>query len=369
MASSREVVEVQALVIGMDAPRRGVVEHLLQRHVRHRRDQLEQRRRGRAAARPQRRAPRRCPSLATRTAMPGAPWCCSGTNGSGGADSAGDQRAHGVAGAGTGAPGRRPAARRRPPVARRSSPGGPAGRPRGAANTNSVTTPKLVPAPRSAQNRSGSWSSAARDDAAVRGDQRGGDQVVAAQALLGRQPAHAAAEGQPGDAGVADRPADHRQTVRGRRCVDRLPSVLPRRRRRAGPRHRPGRAFIRDRSIITAPSSTALPAALCPPPRTVRSTPRDRRTATAEATSSTEDGRTIAAGVRRMSPFQIASARATSKPSSSGVSTSPATLLRRSVMARSVVMSPPRNRAAPAVPAGRCGAGQPRTLARPRQAR
>jgi hypothetical protein len=58
------------------------------------------------------------------------------------------------------------------------------------------------------------------DGAAVGGDQRGGDQVVAGQAMLGRQPTYAAGEREPGHAGVADHPADGRKAVRGGRRVD-----------------------------------------------------------------------------------------------------------------------------------------------------
>ena len=61
------------------------------------------------------------------------------------------------------------------------------------------------------------------DDATVRGDQAGLHQVVAAEALLRHEPAHAAAEGEAGDTGVADRSTHHGQPVRRRRRVDSRP--------------------------------------------------------------------------------------------------------------------------------------------------
>jgi len=82
-------------------------------------------------------------------------------------------------------------------------------------------------------------------------------------------------------------------------------------------------SFIRDRSIITAPSSTQLPAALCTPPRTVRSVPVSRHRAITVATASVVAGRAMSAGWRVIDPFQTASARASAKPASAGRTTSP----------------------------------------------
>src|SRR4051812_8183784 len=51
------------------------------------------------------------------------------------------------------------------------------------------------------------------DTATVRQDHGGGDQVVATQPELFGQPAHAAAECQPADAGVTDNAAGHGEPV------------------------------------------------------------------------------------------------------------------------------------------------------------
>ena len=79
---------------------------------------------------------------------------------------------------------------------------------------NRVTTPKLPPPPRIAQNRSGSWSASTRRICAVGGDDLRGEQRVDGQAELAHEIADAAAERDPADpdrAGVAepDRQAVH----------------------------------------------------------------------------------------------------------------------------------------------------------------
>ena len=73
--------------------------------------------------------------------------------------------------------------------------------------------PKLPPPPRSAQNRSGCSSADARTTLPVGGDHLGGKQVVDGEPVLAHEEADAAAEGEPGDAGVADDAAGGRQAV------------------------------------------------------------------------------------------------------------------------------------------------------------
>jgi hypothetical protein len=67
---------------------------------------------------------------------------------------------------------------------------------------------------------------------------------------------------------------------------------------------------ILDRSMTTPSSTTAVPATLCPPPRTVSATPYSVATRTAAATSWASAQRAIAAGRLSIMPFQTA--RATS---------------------------------------------------------
>ena len=69
-------------------------------------------------------------------------------------------------------------------------------------NSNSTTIPKLPPPPRSPQNRSGCSIGGRAHDVAVRGDDGEGHDVVAGEPVLAGQPAHAAAQRQPADAGV-----------------------------------------------------------------------------------------------------------------------------------------------------------------------
>ena len=66
-----------------------------------------------------------------------------------------------------------------------------------------MTTPKLPPPPRSAQNRSGCSLGAGGDEAAVGQHHVGFEQVVDRQAALAREVAEPAAEREPADAGGA----------------------------------------------------------------------------------------------------------------------------------------------------------------------
>ena len=62
--------------------------------------------------------------------------------------------------------------------------------------------------------------------------------------------------------------------------------------------------FIGDKSIITPPSQTALPAMLWPPPRTESSAPVSRAKSTAALTSAAPAHRTMTAGRRSIIAFQ-----------------------------------------------------------------
>ncbi len=64
--------------------------------------------------------------------------------------------------------------------------------------------------------------------------------------------------------------------------------------------------FIRERSIMSPPSQTALPAMLWPPPRTARSRSCFRAKLTARITSAAPAQRTIKAGRLSIIAFQIA---------------------------------------------------------------
>ena len=80
-------------------------------------------------------------------------------------------------------------------------------------------------------------------------------------------------------------------------------------------------AFIRERSITSPPSHVALPAMLCPPPRTASSSPLSRANPTPRTTSAVVAQRAMTAGRRSIIAFQIL--RASSYEPSPGRSTSP----------------------------------------------
>ena len=85
---------------------------------------------------------------------------------------------------------------------------------------NRVTTPKLPPPPRIAQNRSAFSSRLARPDLAVGGDDLDLLEVVDRPAEAARQVAEAAAEREAGDADLGDEAEHGRQPVLLRRPVD-----------------------------------------------------------------------------------------------------------------------------------------------------
>src|SRR4051812_40875994 len=108
----------------------------------------------------------------------------------------------------------------------------------------------------------------ARDQqGALRGDDIGGQEVVARQAVLPCQPAKAAAQGQAGNTGIGHGAPGCCQAESLSLTVE-IPQVAPpsaRAVRRIGSTRTLRRAA---RSIIRPPWHTALPGALWPPPRT-----------------------------------------------------------------------------------------------------
>ncbi len=81
-------------------------------------------------------------------------------------------------------------------------------------NWNRVTTPKLPPPPRIAQNRSGWRLGVDVQQLAVGGDDVGGEQVVDRQAVLAHEVADAAAEREAADADRAGVAEADREAVR-----------------------------------------------------------------------------------------------------------------------------------------------------------
>ena len=111
-----------------------------------------------------------------------------------------------------------------------------------------------------------------RQHVAGRGDAARRDEVVDRQPVLPAQPPHAAAEGQPADAGVADQPDGYGEAVllggRVEVAEQRSPADL------RPPRVRvDGHALIRLRSMTRPSSMTPAPDMLCAPQRTATSTP------------------------------------------------------------------------------------------------
>ena len=135
------------------------------------------------------------------------------------------------------------------------------------ASSSAVTTPKLPPPPRSAHSSSGFSSLGRADDPAVPRDELGGDEVVARQAVLALEPARAAAERQPGDAGRGDPAAGGGEAVRLRRAVDVGPDGAA---ADAGdaPSASTSMSAMPRRSSTMPSSHSDRPATECPPART-----------------------------------------------------------------------------------------------------
>ena len=165
--------------------------------------------------------------------------------------------------------------------------------------------PKLPPPPRRPQNSSGSLSASTRSRSTVGGDEVDGAQVVDGEPVLAHEVPEPAAERQPADPDVTDRPAGGGQAVALGGEVELRPHQAA-----GGPRdaRAPGStetAFICERSIITPSSQTEWPTTEWPPPRTESGSSRSRANRSACWTSSAPAQRAIRAGRRSMAPFQI----------------------------------------------------------------
>ena len=128
-------------------------------------------------------------------------------------------------------------------------------------------------------------------------------QRVDRQPVLAHQPADAAAEREPADAGVGDLAGRDGEPVLLRRGVE-----LAEQRAAADP-HDAALAststpFSARRSMQSAPSRTERPETECPPARTVNGRPAARAARIAAATSSASVAYATAAGRRSMAPFQ-----------------------------------------------------------------
>ena len=148
-------------------------------------------------------------------------------------------------------------------------------------NSNEVTTPKLPPPPRSAQNRSGFSVALARSSFAIRGHDVGGDEIVDREPELAGDPAEAAAEREAGDAGRRVDAERRGEPERLRLLVEVRQASRRLRRARVCAAASTRTDFISDRSISRPPSQTALPAMLWPPPRTASSRSCSRANLTA----------------------------------------------------------------------------------------
>ncbi len=129
-----------------------------------------------------------------------------------------------------------------------------------------------------------------RQQPAVGGDDVDRQQVVDRHPVLAHQPAHPAAERQPGDADGRHVAARRRQPVdRGcERCTRPRSGRLPPRRRAA--RGSTSSRFMRERSRTSPSSTVPYPAGLCPPPRTASGRSLVRAKSTAAITSATLAG-------------------------------------------------------------------------------
>ena len=169
-------------------------------------------------------------------------------------------------------------------------------------NRKLVTTPKLPPPPRSAQNRSGCCACARRDEAAVGQHDVGLEEVVDGEPELARQVPGAAAE----------------RESRPRRCCRRCRTARPGRRRASRGRRprscsqaRPARSvpgstrtlFIIDRSITRPSLQLPSPGPLWPPPRMASSRPCSRAKFTAVMTSAASTARAIRRGRLSIMPL------------------------------------------------------------------
>ena len=145
------------------------------------------------------------------------------------------------------------------------------------------------------------------DDAALGGDHIRGEQVVDGEPVFAHEEADAAAEGEPGDAGVAHDAAGGGQTVGLRLVVDVAPQSTALHMRRAAGRvdpHGPHRREVDEDPVVAHRGAGHV----VPPPRTAISRSRSRAKATAATTSATPVQRAMQAGWRSIAPFQISRA-------------------------------------------------------------
>lgn len=156
------------------------------------------------------------------------------------------------------------------------------------------------------------------------------EQVVAGQAVLPLQHAHAAAEGEARDAGLGNLAAGHGEPV------DLGLAVHIAQRRPGLGAHGAARGIdvhprIRDRSTRSPPSQVPWPAMLCPPPRTAMGRPASRAWARAASTSAVSRQRTMSAG--RRSIIALKTRRTVSYSGSAGVISCPRSAVRSCSMA------------------------------------
>ncbi len=167
--------------------------------------------------------------------------------------------------------------------------------------------PKLPPPPRIAQKRSGFSSSLAGTISPVGGHHVGGEQVVDSGAVLAHQPADAAAEGEAGDAGVGDDPADRREPEELRLAVELAPehAGLGARGARRGvdsdPLHR--REVDHEAAVADGVTADVVAAAADGDEQVMLAREADRGEDVGDAGAAGEQ-----AGRRSIAPFQIARA-------------------------------------------------------------
>ena len=173
------------------------------------------------------------------------------------------------------------------------------------ANSKEVTTPKLPPPPRRAQKRSACSVALAVTSSPAAVTTSADRRLSQVMPYLRRSVAVAPAQGEAADAGGGDVPAGGGQAEHLGLPVDvgpRGPAGDAHRPRRRGRPARPAAATGRP---SPPPSPTALPATLCPPPRTATASPCARAKFTASITSAAPAQRAITSGRRSIIPFQM----------------------------------------------------------------
>ena len=181
------------------------------------------------------------------------------------------------------------------------------------ANSKLVTTPKLPPPPRSAQNRS-SFSVALAGTTRPSAVTTSADTrlSIARPYRLRSQPMPPLSVSPPTPVSEISPPG----VARPNSWVawSTAAHVAPPSTTARAPSGSTRTAFIGERSTMTPPSATACPATLCPPPRTETGWPCSAANVTAATTSALVRQRTITPGRRSIIAFQTA--RASSYPAS-----------------------------------------------------